>query len=82
MKRIKYYILIIMVAGLMNGCGNDWLDLDPSTSIETEGSLNALSDFEFTLNGIYSTMQSYYYYGARMQYYGCLLYTSDAADEL
>ena len=42
MKRIKYYILIIMVAGLMNGCGNDWLDLDPSTSIETEGSLNAL----------------------------------------
>ena len=70
MKRIKYYILIIMVAGLMNGCGNDWLDLDPSTSIETEGSLNALSDFEFTLNGIYSTMQSYYYYGARMQYYG------------
>ena len=69
MKRIKY-ILIIVVAGLINGCGNDWLDLDPSTSIKTEGSLNTLSDFEFTLNGIYSTMQSYYYYGARMQYYG------------
>lgn len=69
MKWIKY-ILIMVVAGMLNGCGNDWLDLEPSTSIETEGSLNTLTDFEFTLNGIYSTMQSYYYYGARMQYYG------------
>lgn len=69
MKWIKY-ILVMVVAVLANGCGNDWLNLQPSTSVETEGSLNVLSDFEFTMNGIYSTMQSYYYYGARMQYYG------------
>lgn len=58
------------MAVLLCACGNDWLDLKPSTSIDTEGSLTTLKDYEFTLNGIYSTMQSYYYYGARMQYYG------------
>lgn len=61
---------MISLAGLLSACGNDWLDRDPSTSVDTEGSLNTLRDYEFTLNGIYSTMQSYYYYGARMQYYG------------
>lgn len=64
------YISMIMVAVMLSGCGNDWLDTEPSTSVETEGSLNTLRDFEFTMNGIYSTMQSYLYYGARMQYYG------------
>lgn len=69
MKIIKN-ILIVSLASLLGACGNDWLDTTPSTSVETEGSLNALRDYEFTLNGIYSSMQSYYYYGARMQYYG------------
>lgn len=69
MKIIKY-IPTALLAGLLSACGNNWLDMEPSTSINTETSLNTLEDFEFTLNGIYSTMQSYYYYGARMQYYG------------
>ena len=61
---------MVSLAALLSACGNDWLDIEPSTSIDTEGSLTTLKDYEFTLNGIYSTMQSYYYYGARMQYYG------------
>lgn len=69
MKIIKY-ISIVLSAGMLSACGNDWLDMEPTTSVNTETSLNTLKDFEFTLNGIYSTMQSYYYYGARMQYYG------------
>lgn len=69
MKRLKY-IWTVTLAVLLCACGNDWLDIEPSTSIDTEGSLTTLRDYEFTLNGIYSTMQSYYYYGARMQYYG------------
>ena len=42
----------------VTSCGNDWLDLAPSTQVDTETSINVLSDIEFTLNGIYSTMQS------------------------
>lgn len=61
---------MVSLTGLLCACGNDWLDLDSSTEVETDGSLSTLRDYEFTLNGIYSTMQSYYYYGARMQYYG------------
>lgn len=69
MKVIKN-ISIALLAGMLSACGNDWLDMEPSTSVNSETALNTLNDFEFTLNGIYSTMQSYYYYGARMQYYG------------
>lgn len=69
MKMMKN-IWIIALAVVLSACGNDWLDLQPSTSIPTEGSQTTLKDYEFTMNGVYSTMQSYYYYGARMQYYG------------
>lgn len=51
-------------------CGNEWLNLEPSTSIETETSINILSDVEFTLNGIYSDMQSSDAYSGRLVYYG------------
>lgn len=71
MKRIKYIILIALVA-ICSSCGNDWLDLQPSTSIESEGSLTKLRDFEFVLNGAYSGMQSSSYYGADMVCYGDL----------
>ena len=55
MKVFKYlFISSIMFA--VTSCGNDWLDLAPSTQVDTETSINVLSDIEFTLNGIYSTM--------------------------
>lgn len=59
-------------ATLFAGCGNDWLDLQSSTQIETDGSLTELRDFEFVLNGAYSSMQSSSYYGADMITYGDL----------
>lgn len=71
MKNIKY-IALFALATLFSSCGNDWLDLEPSTSIETEGSLTVLRDFEFVLNGAYSSMQSSSYYGADMMCYGDL----------
>ena len=71
MKKIQYITLCI-IAVLFNSCGNDWLDLQPSTSIKTEGSLTELRDFEFVLNGSYSSMQSSNYYGADMVCYGDL----------
>ncbi len=51
MKVFKYlFISSIMFA--VTSCGNDWLDLAPSTQVDTETSINVLSDIEFTLNGI------------------------------
>ena len=71
MKKIRY-IIIGVCAALLSSCGNDWLDLKPSTAIETDGSLTELRDFEFVLNGAYSSMQSSDYYGANMMCYGDL----------
>lgn len=53
MKKIKYIALGVF-ATLLSSCGNDWLDLQSSTAIETYGSLTELRDFEFVLNGAYS----------------------------
>ena len=71
MKKIKY-IALGAFATLLSSCGNDWLDLQSSTAIETDGSLTELRDFEFVLNGAYSSMQSSSYYGADMFCYGVL----------
>ena len=71
MKKIKYIALGVF-ATLLSSCGNDWLDLQSSTAIETDGSLTELRDFEFVLNGAYSSMQSSSYYGADMFCYGDL----------
>ena len=56
------------VAAGFSSCGNDWLDLEPSTSVKTN--VKTISDVEFTLNGIYSTMQSSDAYSGRLVYYG------------
>lgn len=69
MKLLKY-LFISSVLFAATSCGNDWLDLDPSTSVDTKNSIKVLSDVEFTLNGIYSTMQSSDAYSGRLMYYG------------
>ena len=55
MKPLKYLFISSMLF-VATSCGNSWLDLEPSTSVGTETSIKILSDVEFTLNGIYSTM--------------------------
>ena len=48
MKVFKYlFISSIMFA--VTSCGNDWLDLAPSTQVDTETSINVLSDIERNL---------------------------------
>ena len=69
MKLLKYAFIGSMLF-TATSCGNDWLNLEPSTSIETETSINILSDIEFTLNGTYSKMQDPYAYSGRLVYYG------------
>lgn len=51
MNIFKYITLGAVLIGITS-CGNDWLNLEPSTSIPTDTSIKVLSDIEFTLNGI------------------------------
>ncbi len=74
MKRLKS-LFLISLGFVVSACGNDWLDLEPSTLLETETSIKQLSDVEFTLNGIYSEMQN------SDAYSGCLIYYGDATGD-
>lgn len=53
-----------------SSCSDNWLNVDPTTSVETEKAIETTTDAEYALNGIYNTMQNYESYGARMVYYG------------
>ncbi len=54
-----------------SACGdNNWLDVESSTSVQTDKVINVLSDVDFALNGVYSTMQDAYAYSGRLVYYG------------
>lgn len=68
MNKIYKYVFMAVIAMGTASCGNDWLDLEPSTSIRSE--VKSLSDVGGTLNGIYSTMQNAYAYSGRLVYYG------------
>ena len=69
MKAIKYLVIGAALAAATS-CGNDWLDLEPSNAVQTEGSVTRLSEAEYALNGIYSKMRSSDAYTGRMVYYG------------
>ncbi|MBQ0151005.1 MAG: RagB/SusD family nutrient uptake outer membrane protein [Bacteroidales bacterium] len=70
MNKIYSLTAIASAVLLMCSCGNDWLDLEPSTSISTDSSINAMQDCNASLNGIYSVMQNAYAYSGRLVYYG------------
>lgn len=46
----------------VSSCSDGWLDVEPSTAVETDKSINELSDINIMLNGIYTTMQDAYAY--------------------
>lgn len=72
-ETMKHIFSTLLMAGLLlffAGCGNDWLDeMKPSTSVETENSLNTPTEAEYAINGVYNLMRNYLYYGARSTYY-------------
>lgn len=45
MKVLNYILSGILVLSVTS-CGNDWLDLESSTEIPSEGSLERLEDFQ------------------------------------
>lgn len=69
MKTLKYFLAGTILLSA-SACGDNWLDLESSTSVQTEQTVQILSDVDFVLNGIYSTMQNAYAYSGRLVYYG------------
>ena len=69
MKTIKYLFLGALLS-LTTACGNDWLDLEPTTKVPSDTAIENLTGMEASLNGIYDLMRNAYYYSGRMMYYG------------
>lgn len=69
MKRI--YIGFALVAGLaMASCSEDWLNVDPSTSMNSEDAVKSVSDLRFAMNGVYRLASAHSYYGDNYLYFG------------
>jgi len=66
----KNIFLYLTMSLLFCSCDNTWMNLDPQYAVETDKAIRSTTDAEYAINGIYSTMQNYEYYGARMTYYG------------
>lgn len=79
MKAIKYIVMGVL-ACMATSCGNDWLDVEPSTKVPSATAISTLSDVEYSLNGIYNVMRKTDYYSGRMIYYGDV--TSDDAQSI
>lgn len=69
MQKINYFMAGTFLLAATS-CGNAWLDLEPSTSMNTEQTIQELSNVEMALNGVYNTMQDAYAYSGRLIYYG------------
>ena len=67
MKIILYILVAISIFFI--SCSEDWVDLKPTTQVLSQEAIKNLVDADYAINGIYSTLQNYEYYGARMQYY-------------
>ena len=54
---------------MLSSCGNDWLDLLPSTSIETGEAVKNIGDARSSVNGIYLQFRSVASYGGKMSWH-------------
>jgi len=62
MKKI-YSISVITSLLFMASCSKDFLDVKPQQSLLTEDVFNSMATSRAAVNGLYSMMQSYSYYG-------------------
>lgn len=68
MKKIINIILISLAIGF-SSCA-DFLDMEPTTSVSADGSIQTVDDAEVMLNGLMYKMSSSYYYGRNFILYG------------
>lgn len=69
MKKIYIYLLT-MVSVMGTSCSEDWLNLNPSTSVTTNQAFTTLEDAKVALNGVYRETSQHSYYGDNYWYYG------------
>ncbi len=70
MKKTITYIMAGLLTLTATSCGDSWLNLEPTTSVNTDEAIKEMSDVKATLYGIYNTMQDSYAYSGRLVYYG------------
>lgn len=69
----KIYIYLLAATSIMGvSCSEDWLNLNPSTSVTTDHTLSTLEDIKVALNGVYRETSQHSYYGDNYWYYGVL----------
>jgi len=69
MKSIIQITLFLAAVMTLSSCGNDWLDLLPSTSIEKDEAVKNITDARSSINGIYLQFRSTSSYGGIMSWY-------------
>lgn len=67
---MKKYILLLFITLAVTSCGEDFLNLSPSSSITTEEAITTLKDVGVANEGLYALMASTYYYNSSMFLYG------------
>lgn len=68
MKRISIYAALV-VGFLFASCSEDWLNVDPSTSVNTDKALTNISDLRYAMNGVYRLASAHSYYGDNYLYF-------------
>ena len=58
MKKTRNIFIALGIIFCAVSCGNGWLELEPSTAINTDEAVKTLKEVEFTMNGIYDIMRS------------------------
>ena len=51
--KLFYKISLIMTVVVLGACGNNWLDLEPTTAVSTEKSISSLRDAQASVIGLY-----------------------------
>lgn len=69
MKTINIYITALLLL-LLPACSGDWLNIDPSTAVDTNKAITTEKDAQIALNGLYRTLSLHGYYSDNYIYYG------------
>lgn len=62
MKKIYTLFSLVIILGL-NACSKDFLEIKPQQSVSTQDVFSSIATSRAAVNGLYSLMQSYSYYG-------------------
>ena len=65
-KLIRLYILAICLIFIMAGCGEDFISKTPQQSLSNETAITDVSSANVALNGIYSNLTEWQYYGRNL----------------